>query len=240
MDLDILALCPHPDDAELHCAGLLLTAQHQGGRIGVLDLSAGEMGSRGNAELRAQETAAATAIMALDFRGNLRLRDGFLAEEGNGLALLVAAIRRHRPRLLVAPHWDDHHPDHVCASHWAREAAYLAGLSRYPGEGLPHRPEQVLYYLDRVQATPSMIVDVSAVMTRKEQALQCYTSQLHHTDSEDPATPLSRPDFLQRWRARHMHFGALIGVDFGEAYVLRSPVPIANPLHLCWNRQGMV
>lgn len=240
MNLDILAICPHPDDAELHCAGLLLVAKMNGGRIGVLDLSAGEMGSRGNAVLRAQETEAANGILGLDYRVNLKLRDGFLNQEPTGLTAVAAAIRQTRPRLLVAPHWEDHHPDHVQASHWAREAAYLAGLARYPLAGAPHRPEQVLYYLDRVQATPSLVVDVSPVMAQKEAALRCYASQLHRAEGNEPSTPLSRPDFIERWRARHIHFGALIGVDFGEAYILRSPVPIANPLQLAWNRQGMV
>lgn len=240
MNLDILAICPHPDDAELHCAGMLMNARQHRAAVGVLDLSAGELGSRGNADLRAKEAAAATQLLGLAYRENLGLPDGFIGQASGALALIIAAIRFTRPRLIAAPHWNDHHPDHVATSHLVREAAYLAGLQRYPVEGTPHRPEQVLYYLDRVAVEPSLIVDISAVMSIKEQALRCYGSQLHRADSQEPETLLASADFFERWRARHLHYGSLIGVGYGEAYVLRSPVPIQNPLELSWQRQGMV
>ncbi len=240
MILDILAVCPHPDDAELHCAGLLMQARAGGASIGVLDLSRGELGSRGDAAGRARETQAATALLELTYRDNLGLPDGFLQSDRATVNRLVIAIRALRPRLIVAPHWDDHHPDHAATSQAVREAAFLSGLAKYPVDGAPHRPEQVLYYLDRVSMEPDVVVDVGATMAVKEQAVRCYAGQLHAPDGAGFQTLLSRQNFIERWRARHLHFGSLIGVDFGEAYVLRSPVPIRDPMTLCWGRRGMV
>ncbi len=241
MTLDVLALSPHPDDAELHCAGLLLQAQANGGRIGVLVLTRGELGSRGDPGQRASESAAAGRVLALDVHEHLALPDGFLRVDDASLAAVVAAIRRHRPALLVAPHWDDHHPDHVATSELARQAAYLSGLAKYPAPGTAHRPEQVLYYLDRVSIQPDLVVDVTPAMEKKEQALRCHAGQLFTgIDTQQAQTPLSQPGFLDQWRARHAHYGALIGVGYGEAYVIRSPVPVRNPLALCWGRRGMV
>lgn len=240
MTLDVLALSPHPDDAELHCAGLLLQAQANGGRIGVLVLTQGELGSRGDPSQRAGESSAAGRVLALDVHEHLALPDGFLRVDQASLSIVVDAIRRHRPRLLVAPHWEDHHPDHVATSELARQAAYLSGLVKYPAAGTAYRPEQVLYYLDRVSVQPDLVVDVTAVMQKKEQALRCHAGQLFTPDDTQAQTPLSQPGFMERWRARQAHYGALIGVDYGEAYVLRSPVPVRNPLTLCWGRRGMV
>lgn len=240
MKLDVLAISPHPDDAELHCAGLLLQAQANGGRIGVLVLTRGELGSRGDPEQRARESAAAGRVLALDVHEHLAMPDGFVRVDDASLSAVVDAIRRHRPALLVAPHWDDHHPDHVAASELARQAAYLSGLVKYPAHGTAHRPEQVLYYLDRVSIQPDLVVDVTPVMQQKEQALRCHAGQLFTALDTQAQTPLSQPRFLDQWRARHTHFGALIGVEHGEAYVIRSPVPVRNPLELCWGRRGMV
>ena len=240
MTLDILAICPHPDDAELHCAGLLLQAHAGGARIGVLDLSRGELGSRGDAVGRAREAQSASEVMGLLYRDNLGLPDGFLQSDRATVDRLVAAIRALRPRLVLSPHWDDHHPDHAATSRAVREAAFLSGLTNYPGHGGPHRPEQVMYYLDRVSVEPDAVIDISAVMALKERAVFCYAGQLHAPDGSGVETLLSRPDFIQRWRARHLYFGGLIGVDCGEAYVLRSPVPIRDPMTLCWGRRGMV
>ncbi len=240
MTLDILAVCPHPDDAELHCAGLLLQARASGAQIGVLDLSRGELGSRGDASTRAREAQAATVLLGLAYRENLGLPDGFLQCDRATVDRLVAVIRALRPQMILAPHWDDHHPDHASTSRAVREAAFLSGLTKYPAPGAAHRPEQVMYYLDRVSIEPDAVVDVGAVMHLKEQAVRCYASQLHAHDDSGVETLLSRPGFIERWRSRHVHFGSLIGVDCGEAYVLRSPVPIRDPMTLCWGRRGMV
>lgn len=242
MIVDVLAISPHPDDAELNCSGLLLQAKANGARIGVLDLTRGELGSRGTSEQRMREAEAARDVLGLDVRANLGLPDGFVRVDDSSLLALVGVLRAYRPRLVAAPHWDDHHPDHVAASALVRQAAFLAGLAKHPASGTPHRPEQVLYYLDRVSVQPDLVIDVSAVMDVKERALRCYAGQLFSAEDEDLgiSTALSRPDFLSAWRSRHVHFGSLIGVDHGEAYVLRSPVPMRNPLDLCWGRRGMV
>ena len=251
MRLDVLAVCAHPDDAELHCGGLLLRARERGAVVGVLDLTRGEAATLGTPELRRREAEAAGRLLDLALRDNAGLPDGRLRAGQDELAQVVERVRRWRPRLVVTLHWDDHHPDHEACSHLVRRACYLAGIGGWPAAGLPHRPEQVLYYLDRIGHRPHLVLDVTDVFERKAAAVHCFASQLHADPDEAPdeapdddlpwprtPTPLSSPDYLEGWRARHRYFGSLIGVRHGEAYVLRSPVPLLDPLALLWGRQG--
>jgi bacillithiol biosynthesis deacetylase BshB1 len=260
--LDILAVCAHPDDAELHCGGLLLQAQRRGAAVGVLDLTRGEAASRGTPELRRQESEAASRILGLTLRDNLGLPDARLQVDQDHLTPIIERIRSWRPRLVVTSHSDDHHPDHEACGTLVRHACYLAGIGNHPAGGSPHRPEQVLYYLDRVDHRPHLVQDVSDVFEQKLAAVRCYASQLYSapTPASAPrpepaaesglpmepeqsslhATPLAAPDYLATWQARHRHFGSLIGVRYGEAYVLRSPVPLRDPLSLLWGREGIV
>lgn len=247
--LDILAICAHPDDAELHCSGLLLMARQHGARIGVIDLTRGEAASRGTPELRQQEAAAAAAVLGLSLRENLGWPDARLAsratvptapEQSDYLTTLITLLRRHRPRMVLTSHWDDHHPDHAACSMLVQQACYLAGIGNYPASGQPHRPEQVLYYLDRLGHRPDLVQDISTVFAQKLVAVQCYASQLHNPHGQQIVTPLASPDYLTQWQGRQQYYGSLIGVPYGEAYVLRQPVPLANPLHLLWGRQGIV
>lgn len=243
MRLDVLAVCAHPDDAELHCGGLLLRARQQGATIGVLDLTRGEAATRGTPEVRGREAEAAARILGLDVRDNLGLPDTQLSVAQDYLKLIIERVRTWRPRLVVSAHADDHHPDHRATSQLVRDACYLAGIGKYPCEGVPHRPEQVLYYLDRIGHRPHLVQDVSQVFEQKVAAVRCYASQLYSESDVDagrPSTPLASADYLATWRARHRYFGSLIGVRYGEGYVLRSPVPLRDPLSLLWGRQGTV
>lgn len=238
--IDILAICAHPDDAELHCGGLLLKARADGAKTAVIDMTRGEAASRGTPQIRAKEAQAAAAILGLSCRENLALPDAGLTQNNQYLQLLVSKIRHYRPKMVVTSHWDDHHPDHQVTAHLVRQACYLSGIGNYPVDGTPHRPEQVLFYLDRLDHTAQLVQDVSEVFSQKLEAVKCYASQLYDADGEQANTPLSNSSFLSQWQSRHQYFGGLIGVEYGEAYVLRSPVPLNSPLDLLWGRQGIV
>ncbi|MCJ8275172.1 MAG: bacillithiol biosynthesis deacetylase BshB1 [Psychrosphaera sp.] len=238
--IDILAICAHPDDAELHCGGLLLCAREHGALTGVLDLTRGEAASRGTPEIREKESAAASKLLGLTLRDNLGLPDGQLSVDGQYIQMIVEKIRQYQPRMVVTSHWDDHHPDHQATSMLVRQACYLAGIGNFAAQGTPHRPEQVLFYLDRLPHPPQMVQDISAVIEQKLAAVKCYASQLYSEDDQQMATPLASNDFLEQWQSRHRHFGSLIGVKHGEAYVLRSPVALNNPMNLLWGRIGLV
>ena len=238
--LDILAICAHPDDAELHCSGLLLKAKNNGASIGVLDLTRGEAASRGTPEIRAQEAKNATKLLGLSIRDNLNLPDSKLKVNEQTIKLIVEKIRHYQPKIVVTSHWDDHHPDHQATSLSTQKACYLAGIGNYDAKGTPHRPEQVMYYIDRLAHKPDLIQDISDVFAQKLEAVKCYASQLYTANSDETDTPLASASFIEQWRGRHLHYGSLIGVKYGEGYVLRSPVALDNPLDLVWGRKGQV
>ena len=248
MAVDVLAVCAHPDDAELGCAGLLLRCKAAGARVGVVDLTRGELGSRGNAALRNEERARATSILGLDVRLDLDLPDGFVERTVEYRTRLVEVIRSEQPRMLVGPYWEDHHPDHVNTSLLMKDAWWFAGVAKHPGGPTAHRPEAMLFQLSRYVARPSLIVDISEQFATKARAVTCYASQLHRpasaeappaSDSE-PETYLSRSDFLAAWEGRHRYYGRMIGAEFGEAYLMRNPVPITDPMTLLAGRPGVM
>ena len=185
MAVDVLAVCAHPDDAELGCAGLLLRCKAAGARVGVVDLTRGELGSRGNAALRNEERARATAILGLDVRLDLDLPDGFVERTVEYRTRLVEVIRSEQPRMLVGPYWEDHHPDHVNTSLLMKDAWWFAGVAKHPGGPTAHRPEAMLFQLSRYVARPSLIVDISEQFATKARAVTCYASQLHRQASAD-------------------------------------------------------
>lgn len=252
MAVDVLAVCAHPDDAELGCAGLLLRCRAAGARVGVVDLTRGELGSRGNASLRSEERARATAILGLHVRLDLDLPDGFVERTVEYRTRLVEVIRSERPRMLVGPYWEDHHPDHVNTSLLMKDAWWFAGVAKHPGGAPAHRPEAMLFHLSRYAARPSLIVDVSGQFAVKARAVACYASQLHRPApaaappgggvgaGAEPETYLSRSDFLAAWEGRHRYYGRMIGAEFGEAYLLRNPVPISDPMTLLAGRPGVM
>ena len=235
--LDLLAFGPHPDDVELGCGGLLATLSAAGYRVGVVDLTRGEKASRGTPAIRAQETAEATRILGLAVRENLGLPDTGLSPytgidapdperaERSQLAAVVAAIRRHRPAVVLAPWSEARHPDHAAASALCTNALFYAGVRRF--ETAPaterHTGARLLYYPLRHVFEPSFIVDVSDAAERKMAALRCYRSQLERDGSGDE-TLASSPFTLQVVEARDRFYGAMIGTRCGEPY--RSPAAL--------------
>lgn len=219
---DALAFGAHPDDVELFCGGTVIRLGELGYRTGVVDLTRGEKASHGTPEERARETAAASAELGLAFRDNLELPDTGLAPIEPQAVAVVAALRRRRPELVLAPWIEDRHPDHAAASALVARAVFLAGVRRFaPETGERFVPRQVLYYAMRHRMTPTFIIDTSAVAARKARAIACYASQLTRRPGDDDPTLISSPRAADALEARDRYYGSMIGVARGEP--LRSP-----------------
>lgn len=232
--IDVLAVGPHPDDVELAAGGTIALLAAAGARVLLLDLTAGERATRGDPHTRAQEAAEAARVLGVEGRECLGLPDGGLsAESVEQRAALIGALRRHRPRLVLALHENDDHPDHVAAAHIVRRAAYTAGLrSAAPGHAAPFRPERVIFAMGRRPFVPSFVVDISANRAVKARALAAYASQFTRAEDDPLVTPISDPLFLPRLEARDRHFGGMIGVEFGEPFFEDGPVPVRTVLAL--------
>lgn len=229
--IDVVAFGAHPDDVELFCGGIVITLVDLGYRVGIVDLTRGELASQGTVEERAREAEAAAKSMGLALRENLRLPDGCIdpTPDSAHLPIAVDALRRLRPELVLVPWFEERHPDHVAASELMTRAVFLAGLRKFAtGSTAPFSPRQVLYYEMRHRMTPTFIVDTSNVAARKAQAIACYASQI--TRGTGSSTLISSPMALDAIEARDRYRGSEIGVRHGEA--LRSPqvLGLVDPL----------
>ena len=226
---DVLALGPHPDDIEIGNAGTLLLLRRAGQRIGLLDLTRGEKGSRGTVDERLAEAVAATRLLGAVARGNLGLPDTGLRVDDSATNLLVAALRSARPRLLIGPHANDVHPDHTAAAQLTDRAVFLAGLRNYePQLGEPHRPRVHLRYPGNRPIEPTLVVDITAVAADKAEIVRCYRSQLTPPDRSHLTLGL---DTAERALVRDQFYGARIGVRAGEPFWHDGPLPVRE-LHL--------
>jgi bacillithiol biosynthesis deacetylase BshB1 len=230
MPVDALAFGPHPDDVELAMGGTLLKLQAAGYRTGIVDLTSGEMGTRGTSELRAREAEDAAKLLGVTVRRNLDLGDGRLEPNAAAKRKVAEVIRELQPRIVFTNYPENNHPDHTAAGPLVAEAAYLAGLRKLEASGDPHRPNRVLYYLVPHKVAPSFIVDVSLFHEKKMAAVRVYASQLFAPGSADPQTFVSQPGFLSRVEALDRYYGALIDADFGEAFYLREAISVDDPV----------
>lgn len=224
----------HPDDAELSCGGTLAGAVRRGYRVGVLDLTEGEMGTRGTPETRAREARAATRALGLHHRENLGLPDSALEPNRSTILTVAARVRALRPRVVILPYWEGRHPDHVTASHIGYRACYLAGLAKLDLGVPPHRPRKVIYSLlfdVGKQAAPSFIVDVTQDYRRRARAIACYRSQFDAPRMQRgvhiPLTGLE-----ERLEAICRYYGSLVGVRYGEPFLTRELMPVDDVLQL--------
>jgi N-acetylglucosamine malate deacetylase 1 len=219
--LDYLVIAPHPDDAELGLGGTILLLKAQGSRVGVLDLTDGEPTPHGSPELRRRETDAATAILGLDWRGNLGLRNRCLVADLDARRRLATVLRELRPRYLFAPYWEDAHPDHVAASALVDAARFWAKLTKTDLPGQPHYPARTFYYFSvhlRLHPRPSFVLDITAHIEGKMRAIACYRSQFIEGR---PTTP---PTLLDDLRDRARYWGWAIGTGYGEPLVCREEI----------------
>jgi len=230
---DVLAIGPHPDDMELAAGATVAQLTAAGKEVILLDLTLGERGTRGSAEVRAEEARNAAKILGAG-RRCLHLPDtGVRALDEDQIEALVNELRRLRPRLVIAAHGDDDHPDHREGAELVRRAIYLSGLNRFgSGDREPYRPERLLFAMGRRPFLPSLVVDVTDTYPIKRNALAAFGSQFHRPEGDSLATPISEPGFLPGIEARDRYFGSLIGVTFGEAFLDRGPVAVKRAVSL--------
>ena len=222
--VDLLAIGPHPDDIEIGIGGLVAKHAALGHRVGLCDLTAGEMGSNGTVEERLAESEAARQVLGAAWRVNLRLPDRALGRDESHFREVAGLIRRERPRVVAIPYWSDRHPDHVAASELLTEGVFNAGLRRYAVEGDAWKPQSVCYYFINDSVPPSFVVDVSDHYDTKRRALACHVTQFAPAARDAVPTRLTSDRFRQLIESRDAQFGALAGVAFAEGIVVRHPV----------------
>jgi len=217
--LDIIVFSPHPDDAELSCGGAIIKAVKSGLRVGIIDLTAGELGTRGDSKTRLKEATKAKEIMGLAVRENMYFPDSFLEVTKENVLAVANKIRQYKPKIVLMPYWEDRHPDHVATSRIAYMACHYAKLKKvildYPEHYVPHK----IFYQLNTEFTPSFIIDISDVIEEKVKAILAYKSQFKRFSNGVFPFPLVR---------RSQYYGSLIGAQYGEPFLLKSPVKLKD------------
>lgn len=229
----ILAIGVHPDDVELGAGGTLALHKSVGYEITIADLTKGELGTRGDAETRAMEAAAAAEILGAEERVNLGLSDGFIAEDENSLMKLIQVIRKFKPDIVLCNAIRDRHPDHGRGASFAARACFLSGLRRIETEmgGMQQaawRPASVYHYIQDRFIHPDVVVDITAFFEKKMDSVKAFKSQFHNPDSNEPETPISSADYLHFLESRAREMGRLGGVKFGEGFTRETPVTVTD------------
>lgn len=228
IELDVLAIVAHPDDAELSCSGILMMEKQQGKRVGVVDLTRGELGTRGTPAIRAAEAAAASQIMGLDVRHNLGLPDGFFENSQVHQLEVIKAIRTYRPKIVIANAPEDRHPDHGRGAALTRDAAWLSGLRKIEtisDDGKlqePWRPMQVFHCIQDRYLAPSFVYDITPVIEQKIAAIRAYGTQFDTQPDNEPQTYISTPAFLESIIERSKMYGKMIGVAYAEGLITQK------------------
>ena len=233
MKTDILAFGVHPDDVELGCSGTLITAAAQGKKVAVIDLTRGELGTRGTAETRHVEAAKAAEVMGIHARENLAMADGFFQKDEVNIRKVIVAIRKYQPEIVLCNAPEDRHPDHGRSSELVADAAFLSGLRKikteYEGKEQQHwRPADVLHYKQDGYLKPDFLFEISDAYEQKIKAVLCYTTQFNTTDTSEPETYISNPDFLDVIKARALMFGKRIGVKYAEGYLTTKMIGVKS------------
>lgn len=223
MPVDVLAIAAHPDDVEMTCGGTLVQLKARGKRFGIVDLTHGEMGTRGTRVTRRSEAVRAAEILGADFRESLDFGDGGLAQTRQNELLLMDVIRREKPRLVMTSYPEDRHPDHARAGRLVTDAAFYAGLRKIETAHPAHRPQQTIYFSTGDVHEPDFVVDITPAMETRRAAIRAFASQFHSVGSAEPETVLSQKMFLDALDARARQFGYLVGVEFGEGFLARRP-----------------
>lgn len=233
MKLDILAFSAHPDDIELSCSGTILKQIELGYKVGIIDLTQGELGSRGTIDTRYSEAKEASSILGLSARENLKMADGFFEINEENKLKIVKAIRKYQPKIVLANAINDRHPDHAKGSKLVSEACFLAGLRKIEtsDNGIPQeawRPETIYHYIQDYYIKPDFIVDISDVLDKKLQSIKAYKTQFFDPESKEPQTPISGEDFLDFIASRAREYGRLIGTKYGEGFTTEKPIQVVD------------
>ena len=224
MKLDILVMAAHPDDAELCCSGTILKEIAAGKKVGIVDFTRGELGTRGTPQIRLEESAEAAKILGIAVRENLEFRDGFYVNDEEHQLKLISVIRKYQPDIVLANAIVDRHPDHGKGAALAVDSCFKSGLRMIKTytdqneEQLAWRPKNVFHYIQDRYISPDFIVDVSDFWEQKEASIRAFKSQFYNPNSTEPASYLSNPEFLEFIKARSMEFGHAIGVKHGEGF----------------------
>jgi bacillithiol biosynthesis deacetylase BshB1 len=223
MNLDVLVFAAHPDDAELSMGGTIAKLTKNNLKVGIIDLTRGELGTRGTVEIRQKEAFMAAGVLKVALRENLLIPDGDIERKKENQMKVVMTIRRYRPKIIFAPYFNDRHPDHIHTSRLVKEAMFVTGLSKlktFDREVAQnaYRPRKLYYYMQTYQFDPSFIVDISDCFETKMRAVQCYASQFHDPRSKEPETFISRPEFINYIESRAQVFGFQIDKKYGEPF----------------------
>jgi N-acetylglucosamine malate deacetylase 1 len=222
VELDVLSIAAHRDDTELSCGGTIIKMAEAGYKVGALDLTAGETGTRGSAVLREKEANRASRVMGLAHRENLFFPDAGLEHSREFKMKIAQKIRDLRPRTVILPYWEGRHPDHYTTGQIGYEACFLAGLAKLPLEGNPHRPHKIIYATFYVPALrPTFVVDITAQFDKKLKAILCYASQFSPKKDLQNLFP-ARVDLRERVGSLARHYGLMIGVRYGESFLTRE------------------
>lgn len=228
MKLDILAFASHPDDVELSCSGTLALHESMGRNIGVIDMTLGELGTRGSVETRKSEAAEAARILNLKVRENLEMPDGFFEYNEDNIRAIAVKIRKYQPDIVLANAIDDRHPDHGRAAKLVREACFYSGLQKIElyesGQLSPWRPKAVYHYIQSYYIQPDFIVDITDFWEKKIESIKAFRSQFYDPQSDEPETYISDPAFIEYLESRARMWGHIIGVRYGEGFTVnRGP-----------------
>lgn len=234
MKLDVLAIGAHPDDVELGCSGALINEVKRGKKVGIIDLTQGELGTRGTIETRYQEAADAARIMGVHVRENLKFRDGFFVNDEAHQLKLISVIRKYQPEIVIGNILEDRHPDHGKAGSLIYDACFLSGLRQVKTtdesgkEQEKWRPKYLFHYIQDRFYEPDLIVDISDVWEQRMDSIKAYKTQFHDPDSTEPQTYLSNPEFLDAITGRARLLGKRIGVQFAEGFISKKNIGIRN------------
>ncbi|UQB68363.1 bacillithiol biosynthesis deacetylase BshB1 [Epilithonimonas zeae] len=233
MKCDFLAIGAHPDDVELGCGGTIIKLISEGKTISVIDLTEGELGTRGTAETRAEEAAAAAKILGISSRENLKLKDGFLNNSEEYQLKIVEKIRKYRPEIVLANAIDDRHPDHAKAAKLVSDACFLSGLKKIETfeDGQPQevwRPKHIFHYIQWKNVVPEFVIDISGFMEQKVEACLAYKTQFYNPESNEPITPIATKDFLESLTYRAQDLGRLSGVEYAEGFTTEKLIALKN------------
>lgn len=225
MKLDILAIAAHPDDVELSASGTLMRYVSEGKKVGIIDLTEGELGTRGTVETRYAETAEASKIMGLSARENLRMADGFFEDNAENKRLIIEQIRKYQPEIVLANSVTDRHPDHGRAGKLIEDACFLAGLRKIETdldgvEQLPHRPRLVAHYIQDFYLEPSFVIDVTPFVDRKIEVIKAFKTQFYDPNSPEPNTPISGEEFFDFIKGRMLNMGRPAGIKYAEGFTV--------------------
>jgi len=233
MKLDILAFSAHPDDIELAASGTVLAHIAQGKKVGIIDLTQGELGTRGSAEIRLKEVEVSNKILGIHVRENLKFRDGFFVKDETHLLKVIEMIRKYQPEIVLANAVSDRHIDHGRAADLIEDACFLSGLIKIETSNdrkkqKAWRPKSVYHYIQDNYISPDFIIDITPFFEKKMESIKAFSSQFYDPNSKEPMTPISSKDFLDFLEARSRQFGRAIGVTYGEGFTVKRPIGVKD------------